>query len=351
MFRVAAFCFWCVTTVATGDSDAQFNAGFIQLSATAQAPPLGIWYPSTSVEVVGKLGPFRPTFAWHGEAARGAFPVIVLSHGRGGRYRNHRDTAAALARAGYVVVAPDHLADGNIKSKSAIVSAVTVRVSEVKRALSAAEAHPVIEQIADTAQLGAVGYSLGTVTALYAAGATPKMSRFEEHCREFSRDDINFCGGGGGWVAEFFAYVRETVAWLKEKGMLRAQSTRTPQAEFSPISPVDFSAIALIAPVGAPFPAEAVREQNAAIALFRLGDDDEVRYPYHAEYLHLALNNIPHLYKTFTGVHHYAFISPFPAWLMAEENIPVAHDPEGFDREQFIRDINTDIVNFFRANL
>jgi len=56
-------------------------------------------------------------------------------------------------------------------------------------------------------------------------------------------------------------------------------------------------------------------------------------------------------YKAHKGVHHYAFISPFPAWLLEEEYIPVAIGPEGFDRESFLKDINEDIVSFFQRNM
>jgi hypothetical protein len=46
-------------------------------------------------------------------------------------------------------------------------------------------------------------------------------------------------------------------------------------------------------------------------------------------------------------VHHFAFIAPFPKWLTDSENIPVAKDPEGFDRQAFIDNVNQDIVGFF----
>ena len=150
----------------------------------------------------------------------------------------------------------------------------------------------------------APGYSLGTLTALYAAGARPEMMRFDQHCKSHYREDPNFCGGG--WMASFLATIRSALAWLKAKGILRPKTkTHAVNAnDFPPLPPpVNFSAMALVAPVGALFAAEAVRRQNAAVALFRLGDDRELRYPYHA------------------------FISPFPKSLLeelGEEDNPVA---------------------------
>lgn len=298
------------------------------------------------------LGPFRPTWAWGGDTADGVFPVIVLSHGHTGRYRNHRQTAAALARNGYVVAAPDHLSDGQMASKAKMISVVGVRVDELERALSAVNAHPLIGKIADTKRIGAVGYSLGTMTVLYAAGATPEMLRFDRHCEAHHREDANFCGGG--WTASFFATMRRALSWLKEKGILKPKTEDRAVAtkEFPARKvPINFSALALVAPVGTPFSAEALRRQNADIALFRLGDDEQLRHPYHAEHLHKLLGGKAPVYKTFDGVHHHAFISPFPQWLLAVEDIPVAVDPEGFDRAGFIRRINTDIVDFFNGYL
>ena len=45
--------------------------------------------------------------------------------------------------------------------------------------------------------------------------------------------------------------------------------------------------------------------------------------------------------------HHYAFIAPFPQWLIEEENIPPMLDPEGFDRQAFLTDINARILSVF----
>ena len=38
-------------------------------------------------------------------------PLIIISHGNGGDFRSHHDTAAALAKAGFVVVALTHTGD------------------------------------------------------------------------------------------------------------------------------------------------------------------------------------------------------------------------------------------------
>ncbi len=343
----------CAQASAAGQ---KFSAGFIAVPGAAQAPAMGVWYPSSSVETPGKLGPFDATWAWDGVAADGVFAVVVLSHGNGGRYRNHRDTAATLARNGYIVVAPDH---AQMSSPRKVIAAVTHRAGELKTVLSAVRAHPIVGEISHPNRAGAIGFSLGTMTALYAGGTTPQMKLFRQHCKQNFEEDNNFCGNT--WRQVFFARVRATLAWLQEKGILkpREENSGPPDPntpEFAPLeTPVQFSAIALVAPVGVPFSADAVQQQNTKLALFRLGDDQQLRYPYHAEYLHTALGKQRHLYKTFDGVHHNAFISPFPKWLLAEleeeGDIEVALDPPNFDRAEFIHEINSDIVDFFNRHL
>ncbi len=329
-----------------------FNAGFVVLRAGIDAPEIGIWYPSGDSESEGEIGPFRAVWAWEGAPAGGVFPVIVFSHGRGGRFINHRQTAAALARAGYVVVAPQHTTDGNIKSRDDFVFAAARRAEELRIALAAAKSHPVIGGIADENRIGAAGYSLGTLTALMAAGATPSMRRIREHCITHGEADANFCGNG--WRAKTARKARAAIAWLKEKGVLKPKkkSGNSGGAEFSPVAfPTHFRAIALIAPMGAPFAAEPLRALNSNIALFRLGGDEELRHPWHAEHLRLSLGARAAFYGEYPGVHHYAFISPFPKWLLETEHIPAAADPEGFNRGDFIRRINADITGFFLDNL
>ena len=331
----------CLTTVADAD-EPPFNAGFVAVPPSQQTPPFGIWYPSISRETAGKLGPFRPTWAWQGDAADGTFAVVIFSHGHTGRYRNHRQTAATLARNGYIVVAPDHLHDRRLTAKQKMPAMVERRGDELKLALSAVAAHPVVAPAVAPNRVGAVGYSLGTLTALYTAGVTPNLARMREHCQANRNQDPGFCG-----VTAPLGLQRVIQFALSR---LRAIADDAPTEFVAIEAPIKFDAIALVAPIGVPFPAAELRRNIAPVALFRLGQDEQLRHPHHAEYMHPLLPDNP-VYKTFADAHHYAFISPFPQWLLDEEDIPVAVDPEGFDRPQFISAINGDIVAFLNRHL
>ena len=334
-------------------AESAHNAGF----ALAEGKPaaFAVWYPSVDAETSRELGPFRPTWAWDGRAAEGKFPVVLLSHGNGGRLANHRDTAATLARRGMIVVAPQHN-DSAFRSGKDIDAGIAARVNDLHRALEWVKSHPTVGGHADGSRVFALGYSLGTWTALAAAGATPSMLKFNTHCDRHGADDIHFCYGGNRWVAKFFIALRSGLQWLRDKDMLKPRPPVKEGEDFSPVeSPIPFRAIALVAPVGAPFPKKSLRRLDGDVAIYRLGDDEELRSPHHAEWLRDALGDRAR-YKNYPGVHHLAFISPFPprfleAMRKEGEDTAFAEDPEGFDRRAFLAAVNQDIAEFFAARL
>jgi predicted dienelactone hydrolase len=314
-----------------------YSAGFISLEKNPEIDiAMGLWYPSFESESRRKWGPFQPTFAWDANPASGQFPVIILSHGVTGRYRNHRDTAATLARAGYVVIAPQHTQDIWVGT-SKTVAAMEYRVGEIIEALDIAKSHKVVGPIMDIDNIGSIGYSLGSMTVLKAYGVLPSSSHYKLHCDSNHAEDPNFCTVIPWW--------QKILLWFKETELGEAD-------EFTPTPlPIAFKSIALIAPIGAIFPEDQIRAIQAKTAIYRLGDDDQLTFPFHGEYIYNTLSQKSIQYKTYENVHHYAFISPFPAWLLEEEYIPVALDPKGFDRKSFLKEINAEIAAFFRKSL
>src|ERR1700677_1233546 len=91
-----------------------FSAGFQMVSIPdGDRPALeaGVWYPSDAVASPQALGPYQQTVAPGGALTTRKAPLIVISHGSGGAFANHYDTALALAEAGFVVVAATHTGD------------------------------------------------------------------------------------------------------------------------------------------------------------------------------------------------------------------------------------------------
>src|SRR6201995_6036077 len=89
-------------------------AGFEQIMVPAPAcAPLavGVWYPSDAPAAPQRLGLFEQTVANRGAVAGRGLPLIVMSHGTGGSFEGHYDTALALAESGFVVAAVTHTGD------------------------------------------------------------------------------------------------------------------------------------------------------------------------------------------------------------------------------------------------
>jgi hypothetical protein len=78
----------------------------------------GIWYPSDAPALPQRLGLFEQTVAAGGAIAGRGLSLILMSHGSGGSFEGHYDTALALAEAGFVVAAVTHSGD-NYRDQSA----------------------------------------------------------------------------------------------------------------------------------------------------------------------------------------------------------------------------------------
>src|SRR5215471_2089891 len=90
------------------------SAGFERITVPdPDGPPLeaGIWYPSDAPASSQRLGAYAQTVAVGGAVAGRSLPLVVMSHGTGGSFEGHYDTALALAEAGFVVAAVTHTAD------------------------------------------------------------------------------------------------------------------------------------------------------------------------------------------------------------------------------------------------
>jgi predicted dienelactone hydrolase len=93
-FAIAAF------GVVMLDATPALSAGFEQIMVPdpAGAPlEVGVWYPSNTPAAPQPLGLFEQTVANRGPVAGRTLPLIAMSHGTGGSFEGHYDTALALA--------------------------------------------------------------------------------------------------------------------------------------------------------------------------------------------------------------------------------------------------------------
>jgi predicted dienelactone hydrolase len=299
------------------------SAGFDQVTVPdPDGPPLeaGIWYPSEAPTAPQTLGLFEQTVATGGAIAGRDLPLIVMSHGTGGSFEGHYDTALALAEAGFVAAAVTHTGD-NYRDQSAIE-----RVENRSRHVTALADYMLMlwphHDLLDPARIGMFGFSAGGFTALVAIGGVPDMTRVAPYCTEHPEE----------WACR------------KVKG------TRVPQEPGAFVHDPRIAAAVIAAPaIGYTFTPEGLANIRAPVQLWR-GDSDEILpHPRHAQNVYDGLPTKPE-YHVVPNAGHFAFLAPCTPAL--ERVVPeICRDPEGFDRAAFHREFNAAVVDFFKAKL
>jgi predicted dienelactone hydrolase len=322
-FAIAAF-----GAVMLGATPA-LSAGFEQIMVPdpAGAPlEVGIWYPSNTPAAPQRLGLFEQTVANRGAVAGRDLPLIVMSHGTGGSFEGHYDTALALAEAGFVVAAVTHTGDnyrdqtqaGRLENRPRHIKVV------IDYMLTSWQHHDAL----DPSRVGMFGFSAGGFTALVAIGGTPDMSTVAPHCA---------------------AHPDEWSCRMLREHKVNLSANRS-MAEPNWVHDPRIVAAVIASPaVGYAFSAQALSAVTVPIQLWR-GDSDEILpQPNYAQAVYDRLPVKPE-YHVVPNAGHFAFLAPCTPALAAR--VPeICHDPEGFDRAAFHREFNPGLVAFFKAKI
>lgn len=322
---VLFFVAWCCASIALAASHVGLRVH------ESENLTYGVWYPTQAAPNLKRLGPFDVSLAKDALPISGRFPVVMLSHGNGGRWRNHYLTAAALASQGLVVIAPQHTRDTWVGT-SRTDEAMAHRSGDLARALDHVLRQPDLSNVADASKLFGLGYSLGGATVLHAAGVGLDLPGADRHCKSNAPQDAAFCEQPPIWHS----------AWARLTAL--ASGNRP-----GPTPPIVFQRIALVAPVGQGLLAADLGRMKSPVLLLHIEGDSELREPFHASHLQALLKSAPVRLQTTRPGHHHAFIGPFPEWLLKQDRIPVGEDPPSFDRLSFIQSINQDLIHFFKG--
>lgn len=155
-----------------------------------------VWYPTEETAEGSSVGE-NPVF--HGvpairdaAPAPGERPLVVLSHGYGGSWRNLNWLAGELASQGYIVAAPDHPGTTTFNRDPAQAARLWERPKDLSRVIDALLADPAVAGKIDARRIAAIGHSLGGWTVAALAGARFDPDRFERDCRE--NPGLRACG-------------------------------------------------------------------------------------------------------------------------------------------------------------
>ncbi len=166
--------------------------GFRETTLDQTSPrPLhvSVWYPAVSSQthIVEKIGEDQVFVGIDGarnaQAASGTYPLVVLSHGFRGSWRNVNWLAAELVKQGYIVAAPDHPGTTTHDRNPAQAQQLWQRPKDVSRVIDALIATPSITGHIDQTRIAAIGHSLGGWTVVELAGARFDTQQFVQDCQ------------------------------------------------------------------------------------------------------------------------------------------------------------------------
>lgn len=310
---------------AFGEARAE-GVGFrdIEVEAEGERLSVALWYPSDALPGETTVGPFAMAASRDAPVAAGRHALVLISHGTGGGRLNHRGTAIRLARAGYVVAAPEHAGDSWRDGRhSGTAENWRRRPRQLSAVLDRLLADAVLAPHVDPARIGAIGHSAGGYSVLALIGGRPDPALLARHCTARRAEDPAFC-----------AY-----------GRPGARAGGAPAAGARPdLADRRIRAVVAVAPVGALFGPGAFAGVEAPAQVHRLEGDRVLRRPWHADNIAALMGDKATL-VVHPEAHHFAFISPFPPALVDRVGEP-ALDPPGFDRRAFLAGIDARILRF-----
>jgi predicted dienelactone hydrolase len=311
---------------------AGFQHGF---AADPDGAPLeiGIWYPSRAAPQPLSFGPTTMTVALNGPVDGRALPLVVISHGTGGSFLGHYDTAIALADAGYVVAAVTHRGD-NYADQSRNVF-IMDRPSHMRRLIDHMLAEWNSRASIDTARIGMFGFSAGGFTTLVSIGGRADFSTLAPTCREHPGDFPCQMIAGAGQSTQAMLATQPGKATLSAPGPARDERIR--------------AAVVVAPALGFAFAPDGLKNVSIPVQLWRAEDDRILPQPRYAEAVRLALPNTPD-YHVVPGAGHFDFLAPCSAALA--DTVPaICQSAPGFDRAAFHQGFNTAVVAFFDSYL
>lgn len=287
---------------------------------------VGLWYPTDAAPSPERFATFSQVVAPGAAVAGRALPLVVLSHGTGGWYGSHYDTALALAEAGFVVAAVSHT--GDTYDDHSRATRIWDRPRQVHRLIDfMTREWPEHAQL-DVEKVGVFGFSAGGFTALVAAGGTPDFSKIAAH--------------------------RAAHPDFYDSRLFKASNKETDAGAARP--PIAFvhdpriKAIVVAAPaLGYTFAPAGLKALTAEVQLWQAEDDHILPGDDYAPAVRDALPKPPEFHLV-ANADHYDFMAPCSPQL-AQLAPEICQSRDGFDRAAFHVRFNAEVVRFFRRAL
>jgi predicted dienelactone hydrolase len=277
----------------------------------------GIWYPAEAAPVTAELGLSTQTVAAEAPLVGAHRPLVVMSHGNGGFFGGHSDTAEALAKAGFVAAALTHSGDSYPDVSRA--TDMPNRPRQLSVLISyMLQSWPDHDRL-DPARVGAFGFSSGGFTVLAAVGAKTDPTMIARHCKILPA--LYDCQ-----LAATHKQNPESWAWATDP-RIKAVVSAAPA-------------------LGYAFTPESIAAIRLPVQLWQAQYDHILPAPYYVEPVRQRLRAVE--FHEAMGADHFDFLPP----CSHPEQIPdICSSPEGFDRAKFHLMFNREVVRFFERTL
>ncbi|HZZ88501.1 MAG TPA: dienelactone hydrolase family protein [Caulobacteraceae bacterium] len=291
------------------------------------APPLkiGVWYPTATPARPTPLAGFMQDVAAGAPVSGQRLPLVVMSHGTGGWFGGHYDTALALAHAGFVVAAVSHTGDTYADHREAM--RIWQRPEQIHRLIDYMLATWPGHAKLDPSRVGVFGFSAGGFTALVAAGGTADLGLVQPHCAKMP--NAFECGVIGKASADQLASLPPRSA-LVHDARIKAAVVAAPALGFA-------------------FGREGLAGVTVPLQLWRAEYDHVLPHPDYAQAVADALPRPPE-YHVVRNADHYDFLAPCNPGL-ARDVPEICAERPGFDRSAFHAAFNAAVVQFFERTL
>ncbi|WP_135444047.1 alpha/beta hydrolase family protein [Vibrio tasmaniensis] len=314
------------------------DVGFTQVTLTDDPNrPLNtaIWYPTLDASDTTLIGD-NPAFIGtqvikDGEIQSGTFPVVLLSHGYRGNWRNQNWLATELASRGYIVAATDHPGTTSFDQSPKQAAKWWERPQDMSRMLDYLLSQTQWKQFADAENVTAIGHSLGGWTVMQLAGARLDRSTFEAECLIYPNPRT--CG-----LSDELGLSQEQTAEPNDKDLSDPRIQRV---------------VSLDLGLARSFSVQSLNEINVPTLILAAGIDigdlpQALESGYIAEHIPLNLRR----YKVYESATHFSFIQSCKpgAIPILEEEVPgdgiICKDGVGTSRDRLHQLFLNDIVSF-----
>lgn len=295
--------FLCNSAIASG-------IGFTQVTLTdVPERPLNttIWYPTQDVSdttLIGDNPAFIGTQVIKGARMQsGTFPVVLLSHGYRGNWRNQNWLATELAGRGYIVAAVDHPGTTSFDQSPKQAAKWWERPRDVSRILDYLLSKAPWKQLSNVNDVTAIGHSLGGWTVMQLVGARVDRATLESECNKYQNS--------------------RTCGLSEELGLSKVQAKEPSNVDLS--DPRIQRVVSLDLGLARSFSVNSLEDINVPTLILSAGTDiGDLPQALESGYIakHMPLNS--RQYKVYENATHFSFMQRCKAEAVAmlEEEVP-----------------------------